>query len=162
MAIFVGTHVNKVDRKERVSVPAEFRAWLGKPPNFFAFPSLLNSGVECCTAEVLETFGQKHQGLDLFISEERDNIADLIYASCHSMAVDRDGRVVLPEKLKSHAGLEGKAVFVGKGETFQIWEPSKHEKYQIRARERSEADRLTLRQRPQMSGQNPDVLENGT
>ena len=162
MAIFVGTHVNKVDRKERVSVPAEFRAWLGKPPNFFAFPSLLNSGVECCTAEVLESFGQKHQGTDLFISEERDNIADLIYATCHSMAVDRDGRVVLPDKLKSHAGLEGQAVFVGKGKTFQIWEPSKHEQYQIRARERSETDRLTLRQRPQTPGQSPDVLENGT
>ena len=79
MAIFVGTHVNKVDRKERVSVPAEFRAWLGKPPNFFAFPSLLNSGVECCTAEVLETFGQKHRGIDLFISEGEKTIKRSFY-----------------------------------------------------------------------------------
>ena len=162
MAIFVGTHVNKVDRKERVSVPAEFRALLGSPPNFFAFPSLLSSGVECCTSEVFETFGQKLQGIDRFISEEQDNIADLIYASCHNMSVDRDGRVVLPEKLKIHAGIQEKAVFVGKGETFQIWEPNKHQDYQRRARERSDADRLTLRQRPQMPGQSADVLENGT
>ena len=162
MAIFVGTHVNKVDRKERVSVPADFRVWLGKPPNFFAFPSLLNSGVECCTAEVLETFGQNLHGIDRFISEEQDNIADLIYASCHSMAIDRDGRVVLPEKLKGHAGIEEKALFVGKGETFQIWEPGKHEEYQIRARERSETDRLTLRQRPQGPVSSAGSAENGT
>ena len=162
MAIFVGTHVNKVDRKERVSVPADFRVWLGKPPNFYAFPSLLSSGVECCTAEVLETFGQNLNGIDRFISEEQDNTADLIYASCHSMAIDRDGRVILPEKLKGHASIEEKALFVGKGETFQIWEPNRHEEYQIRARERSKTDRLTLRQRPQGLASSTGSVENGT
>ena len=162
MAIFVGTHVNKVDRKERVSVPAEFRACLGTPPSFFAFPSLVNTGVECCTAQVLETFGQGLVGIDRFISEEQDKTADLIYASCHSMMIDRDGRVVLPEKLKAHAGLEDKALFVGKGQTFQIWEPSKHEEYQICARERSKDDRLTLRQRPQASDTSSGASENGT
>ena len=162
MVIFVGTHVNKVDRKERVSVPADFRACLGTPPSFFAFPSLLNSGVECCTARVLETLGQKLVGVDRFISEAQDNTADLIYASCHSMMVDRDGRVVLPEKLKAHAGLDEKALFVGKGETFQIWEPSKHEEFQIRARERSKTDRLTLRQRPQALDTSTGASENGT
>ena len=102
MAIFVGTHVNKVDRKERVSVPAEFRAWLGKPPSFFAFPSLLNSGVECCTAEVLGTFGQKHQGIDLFISEERDNIADLIYASTLEELKNYNKNLKIVNGLKIH------------------------------------------------------------
>ncbi|MGY8995300.1 MAG: division/cell wall cluster transcriptional repressor MraZ, partial [Alphaproteobacteria bacterium] len=29
MSVFVGTHINKIDRKGRVSVPASFRAAFG-------------------------------------------------------------------------------------------------------------------------------------
>ena len=161
MNIFVGTHVNKVDRKGRVSVPADFRVLLGKPAKFFAFPSFVNHGIECLTGSIMESLSETVHGLDLF-SDEQDNLADLIFASSHTLSIDGDGRVVLPESLRIHAGIEGQSAFVGKGKTFQIWEPLDHDQFQTQARERARADRLALRQRPQGSGPTPDTMENGT
>ena len=112
MNIFVGTHVNKVDRKGRVSVPADFRALLGKPAKFFAFPSFVNHGIECLTGSIMESLSETVHGLALF-SDEQDNLADLIFASSHTHSIDGDGRVVLPESLRITAGIEG--------QSFQIW-----------------------------------------
>ena len=161
MTIFVGTHVNKVDRKGRVSVPADFRALLGEPANFFAFPSFVHRGIECRTGSFMESLSETVHGLDLF-SDEQDNLSDLIFASSHTLGTDGDGRIVLPEPLRTHAGIKEKSAFVGKGKTFQIWEPLQHDQFQIQARERARADRLALRQRPQGSGPTPDAMENGT
>ena len=161
MAIFVGTHVNKVDSKGRVSVPAEFRALLGEPTTFFAFPSFLHLGIECVNDTFMEALSKDVGELDLF-SDEQDNLSDLIFASSHTLSVDGDGRIVLPEPLRLHAKIDGQSAFVGKGKTFQIWNPSEHNEFQRHARQRARADRLVLRKRPQGLGLNPDPLENGT
>ena len=161
MTIFVGTHVNKVDRKGRVSVPADFRVLLGELSNFYAFPSFVHRGIECRTASFMESLSEKVHGLDLF-SDQQDNLADLIFASSHTLVVDGDGRIVLPERLRTHAGIDEQSAFVGKGKTFQIWEPLDHDQFQKQARERAPADRLALRQRPRGSGSDPDAMENGT
>ena len=161
MAIFVGTHVNKVDSKGRVSVPAEFRALLGEPATFFAFPSFMHLGIECVNDTFMESLSEDVGDLDLF-SDEQDNLSDLIFASSHTLSIDGDGRIVLPEILRLHAKLDGQSAFVGKGKTFQIWKPSEHNEFQRYARKRARADRLVLRKHPQGPGSNSDPLENGT
>ena len=109
----------------------------------------------------MESLSETVHGLDLF-SDEQDNLSDLIFASSHTLGTDGDGRIVLPEPLRTHAGIKEKSAFVGKGKTFQIWEPLQHDQFQTQARERARADRLALRQRPQGSGSTPDAMENGT
>ena len=39
------------------------------------------------------------------------------------ISMDQDGRIILPENLISIADLNDKAIFVGKGKTFEIWQP---------------------------------------
>jgi MraZ protein len=39
--------------------------------------------------------------------------------------LDPEGRLVLPERLKAHAGISASLVFVGLGEKFRIWAPEK-------------------------------------
>ncbi len=159
MTIFVGTHVNKVDRKGRVSVPAEFRTLLGDPAGFFAFPSFVHLGIECRKAADMESLSEKVDGSDF--SDEQDNLSDLIFSSTHKLSIDSDGRIILPESLRQHAEIENQSAFVGKGKTFQIWKPSEHNQFQKHARERALADRLALRQRPQ-GLPSLDPMENGT
>jgi MraZ protein len=47
---------------------------------------------------------------------------------------DGDGRVVLPEILVKKISLKESAIFVGKGTTFEIWQPEKFEEYMIKAK----------------------------
>jgi MraZ protein len=46
-----------------------------------------------------------------------------IYATTASLSWDPSGRVVLPEFLKDRAGIGTAALFVGAGDTFEIWDP---------------------------------------
>ena len=49
------------------------------------------------------------------------------------IGIRRDGRIVLPEGLRVHAGLEAAVTFVGLGDKFQIWEPGRFEKRRFHA-----------------------------
>ena len=61
------------------------------------------------------------------------------------LAFDSDGRVVLPTNLIEIAGLKDKAVFVGKGVTFEIWQPERFEEYAKKAKENAKDNRNLLR-----------------
>ena len=52
------------------------------------------------------------------------------------LQVDGDGRIVLPEALRTHAGLSTHVAFVGLGSKFQMWEPARFEERRARAREK--------------------------
>ena len=54
----------------------------------------------------------------------------------HILSLDQDGRIVLPEALRAHAGLSTSVTFVGLGTKFQIWEPVRFEERRARAREK--------------------------
>ena len=40
--------------------------------------------------------------------------------------IDGDGRILVPEEFRDHAGLGETATFAGLGKSFQIWEPEAH------------------------------------
>ena len=48
---------------------------------------------------------------------------------------DSDGRVILPKNLMEFAGIKDKATFIGKGQTFEIWEPEMFNEYLKNAKE---------------------------
>ena len=64
--------------------------------------------------------------------------------------MDQDGRIILPENLISIADLNDKAIFVGKGKTFEIWQPEKFSDYASSAKIRAKEKRNILR----LSGKN--------
>ena len=146
MALFVSTFINKVDRKGRVSVPASFRAALTSQTlqGIVVYPSFTNAAVEGCGTDFLEDIAAAAtQNFDLF-SPEQDDISTLIFASSHQLAWDPEGRVVLPEEILAHANITEQAAFVGKGRTFQLWEPEALKLHQAEARARALANRPQL------------------
>ena len=48
-----------------------------------------------------------------------------LFGASEILSLDQDGRIKIPERLCDHAGLSSRAVFVGLGDKFQIWEPEK-------------------------------------
>ena len=58
-------------------------------------------------------------------SEEREQFSAALYGTSESLKIDGEGRVILTEPLKNHAGITDEVAFVGLGHKFQIWEPGR-------------------------------------
>lgn len=145
MAVFIGTFENKVDRKGRVSVPAQFRQTLASQsfPGIIAFRSYRAAAIEACGIDFMERLNDSIASMDLF-SDAHDDLAATIFADSMQLPFDGEGRIILPPRLAEHAGITDRAAFVGKGPVFQIWEPDALETYKDAARERARAQGLTL------------------
>lgn len=144
---FLGTHVNRLDAKGRVSIPAPFRVGLRSADLGVASVVLRMSHthpcVECWPVEQFQQLATPLEGLDVF-SEEHDDLAASIYADAYPIESDREGRIVLPGDLLAHANIGDSVVFMGIGRTFQIWEPVAAERRRSEARARTAARKLTL------------------
>ena len=52
------------------------------------------------------------------------------------LKIDQDGRVVLSDTIKAHAGITDRVTFVGQGYKFQMWEPNRFAAYREEAKRR--------------------------
>lgn len=147
--LFLSTFEKQIDKKGRVSVPASFRAALATQQfnGIIAYPSFVHPCVEACGMSRIEKLYERIESLDPF-SEERDAFATAIMGGSVQLAFDGEGRVVLPEAILEQAGITSTGVFVGKGETFEIWEPKAFAQHQAAARELAKAKRGALRAEP--------------
>ena len=127
---FRGEFNQKVDAKGRVSIPADFRAVLadGDPrcpehplPRLVVLhgPHLKN----CLHAYTIEAMAEIEEGIRRLPrgSVERKRASRLILGKSWDTEVDKDGRIVLPQRLRQQIGLEGEAVMVAMGDYFEIW-----------------------------------------
>lgn len=153
MALFLSTFVNKVDQKGRLSVPAPYRQALRGQSfkGIVAFRSYREAVIEACAIDRMEQLSESVDQLEQF-SEEQDALASTIFADAHQLPIDGDGRITLPPALAEHAGITETAAFVGRGATFQIWEPGIFERHQAEARTRAREQRATLRLTPRDNG----------
>lgn len=135
MTIFLSTFVNTIDSKGRVVVPREFRCVLDQSNGFVAFRSHKLEAIDCFSMERMQKLSdQIDSTLDPF-SIDRDSIESAVFADAISLRFDKDGRIVLPEMLIHHANIAKEAAFVGRGTTFQIWNPPAFQKHQNQIRE---------------------------
>jgi MraZ protein len=154
MSLFLGTHLNRLDAKGRVSVPAPFRTALRAAancddpainPTLVLRPSHTAACIDVLPWAAFQALATPLDQLDVF-SPEHDDLATTIYADAYPMEADKEGRIILPEPLVSHAGLTGAVAFVGKGRIFQIWEPAAAARESEAARERTRLRKMTLGQ----------------
>lgn len=146
MALFLSSFQNKIDKKGRVSVPAPFRAVLAAQPyqGIVAYASFVNPCIEACGMERIAKISDRIEELDPF-SEERDAFATTILGGSVQLGFDGEGRIVLPEPLIEVASLSDMAMFVGKGETFEVWQPKEFAEYSAQARKMALEKRSRLR-----------------
>lgn len=92
----------------------------------------------------IEQLSESIDALDPF-AEERDAFATTILGGSVQLPLDSDGRVMLPEEFCQEVGIADKVTFVGKGKTFELWQPEKYEIYAQHARELAKKERANLR-----------------
>ena len=148
MGQFFGTHQNRLDAKGRVSIPASFRAKLRNGSEDSAASVVLSPShkfpcIEAWPEPVFEALAEPLGRLDMF-SDDQDDFITALYADATRVEADKEGRIVLPESLVQYAGLTDIVVFMGRGRTFQIWEPAASERRRAEARNATRTRGLTL------------------
>lgn len=145
MALFLSTHVNKIDKKGRVSVPASFRAELSDESfkGVVLFRSNTHECLEGFAWSYMQEIGRRLDNFDLF-SSEQDDLATSIFGTAVQLSMDGDGRIILPSDLIDFSGLGEKASFVGMGAKFQIWNPESFEGRREIARKSVQSKGLTV------------------
>ena len=140
MAIFLSTFVNSIDGKGRVVLPKEFRAVVENEfKGFVAFRSHKLNAVDGFSMQRMEKLSQKmEEDYDPF-SPQRDSLETAIFADAVTIRFDKDGRIVIPTNLLEHAKIDDKVAFVGRGATFQIWNPELFAAHQKEARSKLHA-----------------------
>ena len=123
---FVSHYVLRLDAKGRVSVPASFRAVLARDgfDGLYCHPALdrpaLDAGGNALLAEI-ETL---ISGFPPY-SEQREQFSLALYGTSETLKIDGEGRVVLTDTHKIHAGIKDAVIFVGLGHKLRIWEPGR-------------------------------------
>jgi MraZ protein len=77
-------------------------------------------------------------------SDDRDAFSTAILSEAVPLSFDSEGRIGLPEPLIERANLSEQVMFVGKGATFELWEPLAFEAHAAEARARAHQHRHLL------------------
>lgn len=154
MTLFLSTFVNKIDKKGRVSVPATFRAALAQQSfqGLVTFRSYKLDAIEGMGMDRMQRLSDSVDDLDVF-SDAQDEMTATIFSDSHMIPFDGDGRVVLPQVLLDHANIKDKVAFVGRGATFQLWNPDDFDKHQESARRKLQERQATLRLKSHKEGE---------
>ena len=144
--MFLSSYANKIDKKGRVSVPATFRSHLNSMGynGFISYPSFNHSALEACSQDRIEKLSNTIDTLNPF-EEKRDYFATSILSESVNLQFDTEGRVLIPNKLLSHAKIKSNIMFVGLGKTFQIWDPKLFEKFKLLAGKKAFQNRSKLK-----------------
>ena len=142
---FVSHYVLRLDAKGRISVPASFRAVLSRDgfEGLYCYPALdrpaLDAGGNALLAEIEALIA----GFSPY-SDQREQFSLALYGTSETLKIDGEGRVVLTDALKAHAGITEAATFVGLGHKFRIWEPGRFRAELAEATEKVRAYRREL------------------
>jgi MraZ protein len=150
---FVSHYTLRLDAKGRVSIPAPFRGVMARDgfEGLYCYPTLdrpaLDAGGNALLAEIDALIARFPP-----YSEEREQFSAALYGTSEVLKIDSEGRVMLTEPLKSHAGITDEAAFAGLGHKFQIWEPERFRAELAEATEKVRAHRKQLGSRRAAEG----------
>jgi MraZ protein len=134
---FVSTFTNKIDAKGRVSIPAQFRAVMAVDgfDGIYCCPTLDRQAVDAGGNRFREAIRASLANFEPF-SEDHEFLSTTLIGESEILKVDSEGRVVLTDTIRAHAGLDERVTLVGQGYKFQLWEPERFVAYREEAKNR--------------------------
>ena len=123
---FHGTFEHSLDAKNRLTIPAKFRAAL-------AGRVFLVRGVDPCISVFPETtYTEITQaalsGLNPFSPQARE-LKRMFYGNATDVELDSAGRVMLTPRHLEHASIDREVVITGAGDCLELWDRSAWEAY---------------------------------
>ena len=118
--LFDGTYEHRVDPQGRVAIPARFR-------DIFRPGIVLARGYDTCiVVHTVEHWQQAAQPIAARpMTQQRSRLLmRMTFGSTYQDTLDRQGRVVLPQRLRQYAGIEDQVIVVGIGYGLELWSPT--------------------------------------
>ena len=146
MALFLATHINRLDKKGRVCTPSLWRAAL-TTPEFSGIVLIPSARATCLDGFDMGRMQQLSNALDEFdfYSEEQIAGATTMFGEAQPLTFDAEGRVTLPAELIAHANLGENVAFVGLGQFFQVWDAQAFKMHQATQRDFMKKHRLSMK-----------------
>ena len=134
---FVSHYTSRLDAKGRVSIPAAFRAVLAREgtDGLYIHHALALEALDCGGLALRRQIDEFLAGFSPY-SEEFQDFSVALKARSEILKIDTEGRAILGEGAKNHAGITNEVTFVGLGFKFQIWEPGRFRVHQAEATSR--------------------------
>lgn len=123
--MFIGEYLHTLDTKNRVSLPAKFRKELGRAV-------VITRGLDHCLFVYPKKAWAKEaasRAVHAGGTAAARGLARLFLAGAMEAEVDSAGRILIPDHLKSFAGLNSKTVFAGVASRIEVWDEDTWKKY---------------------------------
>jgi len=130
---FTSNTINRVDKKGRVSIPANFRTILGGQSKLYSILSVDHPVAEAGGPEFMERNMRRLADMDPF-SEEYEMWSFYLIGDADEIKIDGEGRIILSDNIRDHTGITDEVAFVGREHFFQLWEPKRFQDYREAAR----------------------------
>ena len=128
---FIGIYFYSMDSKNRLAIPAKFRASLQGQKEI-----ILSQGLEGCLnlypSEAWVKLTEKLESFPLKNKVEQRAFKRMLFASASNIEFDEEGRILVPQHLVQYGQLNRDIVVIGLGEKIEIWSKALWEKYQSR------------------------------
>lgn len=123
--MFIGEYQHSIDEKGRMAVPAKFRAKLQQG-------AVVTKGLDNCLViyprAEWEKLAEKLSSLPISQANTRA-FSRLMLAGAMDIELDKQGRMIIPEYLRTFAELSKKVVLAGLYNRIEVWEAAKWEDY---------------------------------
>ncbi|MCD7741061.1 MAG: division/cell wall cluster transcriptional repressor MraZ [Ruminococcus sp.] len=114
-----GTYTQSMDVKGRMAFPSKLREVIGES-------FILTKGVGgCIFVYSLETFAEKADKLNSLPMATGLMLQRTFMANASDVEADKQGRILVPARLRELAGLEKDVVVVGVSDHCEIWNPDR-------------------------------------
>lgn len=121
-----------MDAKGRVSLPADYRKVLENvgSSHVVVLPRMQHPDAHVVLSQTgYEKVVEQFEAMELS-HDDSEAMAQLIQTDAHPINFDDVGRIVLSKDLRTQIGVDDEVRFVGRGSTFQLWEPGKRAAYE--------------------------------
>ena len=123
--MFMGEYEHSLDAKGRLFLPAKFREQLGER---FVITKGLDNCLFVYTRQEWKLLEEKLHKLPLAKKEARAFVR-FFFSGATEAEPDKQGRVLLPQSLRTHAALEKDVIVVGVASRIELWDKAKWEAY---------------------------------
>jgi MraZ protein len=134
--MLIGEYRHSIDNKKRLAIPSKMRKALGES-------AVVTRGLDSCLfvypKQEWEKLVSRLSELPMGTGSTRSFVR-LLLSGATEVELDQLGRILLPDFLKSYAGLQKTSVVVGVHTRIEIWDAAKWDDYKKKAE--SNADEL--------------------
>ena len=120
--MFYGEYEHTIDKKGRLIIPANFRETLKEN---YVEKFYIVKGLDKClfvfTEEEWKRQEQKLRGLP-FTRRKSRSFNRVFFSGTYEAICDKQGRILLPQKLKDFAGISKRVIITGLSNYFEIWD----------------------------------------